>query len=103
MNEIVLQRIREIVSSPEDSRPASFDLAYKLAKEAADGGGDPDKLPWLFVRMFSIFEYGREPQDVVESAPAASRPDVGEAVPSDSPILRTETARKLQRRASGKA
>lgn len=104
MNEIVLQRIRQIVAGSEEGRPASFDLAYSLAKEAADGGGDPDKLPWLFVRMFSIFEFGREPQDVTEDSSAAAQAGAGEpGVPADSPILRTETARTLQRRASGKA
>lgn len=110
MNELVLQRIRQIVASPDEGRPASFELAYKLAKEAADGGGDPDKLPWLFVRMFSIFEFGQEPQDVREAPASAGRPEAaeateaaGEGVPADSPILHTETARKIQRRASGKA
>lgn len=100
MNDVVLQRIRQIVSGPEEGRPASFELAYKLAKEAADGGGDPDKLPWLLVRMFSIFEYGREPQDVHEDLQAGLRE---EGVPKDSPILHTETAKTLQRRANGKS
>ncbi|MEG6551486.1 hypothetical protein V6C53_14735 [Desulfocurvibacter africanus] len=100
MNDVVLQRIRQIIASPEEERPASFELAYKLAKESADGGGDPDKLPWLLVRMFSIFEYGQEPQDVHEYPQAGLRE---EGVPKDSPILRSETAKTLQRRADGKS